>query len=451
MSHDLRTEVLNKVAQQKIEFINLQFTDILGMVKNVTIPVDNLEDVLDHGAWFDGSAIEGFARIVESDMYLVPDLTTYAQLPWYTTDDVATGRFICDIYTPDGNPFAGDPRHVLANMMHQAAELGYNYQVGPELEFFLFKLNTDGRVTPVPQDHAGYFDVSTDHAAHVRHHMTRALHGLGIEVDSMHHEVAVGQHEIDLRYGQAIRAADNIVTARITMKAVAQRHGLYATFMPKPIGGLNGSGMHVHQNLTDLLTDRNVFYDPTDSYGLSKIGRQFIAGLLAHARGMTAILAPLVNSYKRLVAGYEGVKNYEAPVYLSWGHTNRSALVRVPRTSKERAQATRVELRCPDPSCNPYLAFAVMLAAGIDGMKRRLPLGEAAEEDLFRVDPRARGMETLPGSLAEALEALRQDEVIQAALGPHIYERFVDAKIQEWESYMGYVSQWELDRYLSIF
>lgn len=259
MSNDLRAEVLNKIAQQKIEFINLQFTDILGMVKNVTIPVDNLEDVLDHGAWFDGSAIEGFARIVESDMYLVPDLTTYAQLPWYTSDEVATGRFICDIYTPDGNPFAGDPRHVLSNVMRQAAELGYNYQVGPELEFFLFKLNADGRVAPIPHDHAGYFDVSTDHAAHVRHHMTQALHGFGIEVESMHHEVAVGQHEIDLRYGQAIRAADHIVTARITMKAIAQRHGLYATFMPKPIGGLNGSGMHVHQNLTDLLTDAMCF------------------------------------------------------------------------------------------------------------------------------------------------------------------------------------------------
>jgi glutamine synthetase len=450
VSQDLRAEIIDTIAQQQIEFINLQFTDILGMVKSVTIPVDKLEEALDYGIWFDGSSIEGFVRIVESDMYLVPDLTTYAHIPW-NEHGVATARMICDVYTPDGKRFAGDPRYVLANVMHQAAELGYNYKVGPELEFFLFKPDQNGRVLPIPQDSAGYFDISTDYAAHVRHQMTRALRGLGIAVEASHHEVAPGQHEIDLSYGDAVHTADHLVTARVAIKAIAQQHGLYATFMPKPIANLNGSGMHVHQNLTNLLTDKNVFFDPTDSYGLSKIGRQFIAGLLTHAHGMSAVLSPLVNSYKRLVAGYEGIKNFEAPVYVSWGHTNRSALVRVPRTSRDRPHTTRVELRCPDPSCNPYLAFAVMLAAGLDGIKQRLSLGEAAEEDLFRVDPRARGMEILPRSLGEALDALKKDEVIQTALGPHIYERFMEAKMQEWDSYCGYISRWEIERYLHIF
>lgn len=450
MNEELRADVLNMVDQQQIEFINLQFTDILGMVKNVTIPADRLEDALDHGVWFDGSAIEGFARIAESDMYLVPDLATYAHVPWEQNAGVVTARLICDVYTTNGNPFAGDPRHVLSNILRQAADMGYAYKVGPELEFFLFKPGPDGRVIPTPYDNAGYFDVSTDQAAHVRNQMTKALRAFGINIEASHHEVAVGQHEIDLSYSDALRAADDTVTFRVTLKAIAQLNGLYATFMPKPIGELNGSGMHVHQNLMDLVTGQNVFYDSHDPYGLSKVGRQFIAGLLAHARGMTAVLAPLVNSYKRLVAGYERV-NYEAPIYLSWGHTNRSALVRVPRTSKGRPHATRVELRCPDPSCNPYLAFAVMLAAGLDGIKRQLSLGEAAEEDLFRVDPRALGLEALPRSLGEALHALSEDEVIKAALGPHVYERFLDAKAQEWDSYCGYVTQWEIDRYLMMF
>ncbi len=450
MSQDLRTEIIDTVAHQQVEFINLQFTDILGMVKSVTIPVDKLEEALDYGIWFDGSSIEGFVRIVESDMYLVPDLTTYARVYW-NEQGVATARMICDVYTPDGKRFAGDPRYALANVMHQAAELGYNYKVGPELEFFLFRPDQNGRVLPVPQDSAGYFDISTDYAAHVRHEMTRALRGFGMAVEASHHEVAPGQHEIDLSYGDAVHTADNLVTARVAIKAIAQQHGLYATFMPKPIANLNGSGMHVHQNLTNLLTDKNIFFDPTDPYGLSKIGRQFIAGLLTHAHGMSAVLSPLVNSYKRLVAGYEGVKNFEAPVYVSWGHTNRSALVRVPRTSRDRPHTTRVELRCPDPSCNPYLALAVMLAAGLDGIKQRLSLGEATEEDLFRVDPRARGMEILPRSLGEALDALRKDEVIQTALGSHIYERFLEAKMQEWDSYCGYISRWEIERYLHIF
>jgi len=437
-------EILAAVEEQGIEFINLQFTDVVGLVKNVTIPADQLPDCLDHGVWFDGSSIEGFARIAESDMFLVPGLESFAAIPWDRDAGYPTARMICDVYMPDGKPFAGDPRHILKLAVEDAARMGMVYQVGPELEFFLFKTNA-GRPAPDPHDAAGYFDVSTDLATHIRRQMVRALAAFGIEVEASHHEVALGQHEIDFKYGPALRTADHAVTFRTTLKAIAQQQGLYATFMPKPIAGINGSGMHVHQSLIDLKTGKNLFYDANDPYGLSQIARSFIAGLLAHAKGMIAILAPLVNSYKRLVPGYE------APIYLSWGRTNRSALVRVPRISPRRPQATRIELRCPDPSCNPYLAFAVMLKAGLDGIRRQLPLSEAAEEDLYDVDPRARKLETLPGSLGEALEELQRDEVIAAALGPHALERFVEAKSQEWAAYQFAVSQWELDRYLPIY
>ena len=438
-------DILKLVKDEQVEFISLQFTDIVGMVKNVTIPVAQLGDCLDHGVWFDGSSIEGFARIAESDMFLVPDLESFAVVPWDRGDGFTTARLICDVFTPDGKPFAGDPRHVLKSALAEAEGMGYVYNCGPELEFFLFKPDADGRPVPVPHDAAGYFDVSTDMATHIRRHMVRALAAFGIEVEAAHHEVAIGQHEIDFKYGPALRTADHAVTFRAALKAVAQQHNLYVTFMPKPLAAINGSGMHVHQSFSDAKTGKNLFYDGNDPYGLSKVARHFIAGLLAHAKGMIAVLAPLVNSYKRLVPGYE------APVYLSWGRTNRSALVRVPRISAGRPQATRVELRCPDPSCNPYLAFAVMLKAGLDGVKRELPLPDAAEEDLYHVDPRARGLETLPGSLGDALAELQRDEVIAAALGPHIFERFIEAKAQEWNEYRLYVSQWELDRYLPIY
>ncbi|NJM05738.1 type I glutamate--ammonia ligase [Candidatus Gracilibacteria bacterium] len=445
MSDDLRAAVLQQAAEQHIAFVNLQFTDILGMVKNVTIPVEELPAAIERGVWFDGSSIEGYARTVESDMYLVPDLTTFVPLPWDQQPGIATARVICTVHMPDGKPFAGDPRAVLGNMLKQAAEAGFLYNVGPEIEFFLFKPGSDGRIAALPHDDAGYFDVSTDQATHIRRQMVRALQQMGIGVEAMHHEVASGQHEIDLGYGEALRTADHLVTLRVAAKAIAQLNGLYATFMPKPIVGVNGNGLHLHQSLTDIVTGRNAFYDADDMYGLSPIARHFIAGLLMHARGMCVVLAPLVNSYKRLVPGYE------APVYISWGRTNRSALVRVPRVRFGRNEATRVELRCPDPACNPYLAFAVMLAAGLDGIRRSLSLRDAAEEDLFHVDPRTRGLEMLPSSLGLALEALRQDEVIQAALGPQVYERFVEARQQEWDSYRAYVSEWEVQRYLPIF
>lgn len=435
--------ILQRVAEEKVEFINLQFSDITGMVKNVTIPVAQLGDCLDHGVWFDGSSIEGFARVAESDMFLVPDLETFALIPWDKT--YITARMICDVFTPDNKPFAGDPRFILRQAVEQAAQMGFGYNVGPELEFFLFRNGPDGRPAADPHDGAGYFDVSPDMASNIRRHMVQVLAGFGIEVEAMHHEVAIGQHEIDFRYGPALRTADHAVTFRMACKAVAQMHNLYATFMPKPVAGIAGSGMHVHQSLSDLKTGKNAFYDVTDAYGLSPTARHFMAGLLTHAKGMCAILAPLVNSYKRLVPGYE------APVYLSWGRTNRSALVRVPRVTSGRPQSTRAELRCPDPSCNPYLAFAVMLCAGLDGIRNQLPLPRPLEEDLYHVDPRAYQLEMLPGSLGEALIELQRDEVICAALGPHIVERFVEAKTQEWNDYRVYVSQWELDRYLATY
>jgi glutamine synthetase len=444
MSDDPRETLLRRVKADNVAFVNLQFTDVLGIGKTVTIPVEELPDALDHGVWFDGSSIEGFARLVESDMYLVPDISTYAIIPWDQEHGLITARLICSVYTPDGKPFAGDPRNVLRRMLDQAAAIGYRFMVAPELEFFLFKTDQNGQILE-PHDKAGYFDVSTDLATHIRRQMARTLQAMGITVEAVHHEVAPGQHEIDLRYADALSSADHLITARVALKAVAQRNGLHATFMPKPLAGVNGSGMHVHQSLVDRETGKNLFADPEDPYGLSPLARHFIAGLLAHARGMCVLLAPLVNSYKRLIPGFE------APVHISWGRTNRSALVRVPRITAGRHQATRVELRCPDPACNPYLAYTAMLAAGLDGIRRKLPLRDAAEEDLFHVDPRARGLAMLPTSLGSALDALREDEVILEAIGPSVAERFLDAKQQEWESYRAYVSQWEIDRYLAIF
>lgn len=441
-----KSDILVKLEEQQVRFINLQFTDIVGIIKNVTIPVSRMDAALDHGVWFDGSSIEGFARIAESDMYLVLDPDTFALIPWESTGEYATVRFICDVYTPDGQPFAGDPRAVLKRVMAEAHALGYEYNTGPELEFFLFKPGPNGELKPIPHDAAGYFDVSTDYATHIRRQMVSALQNFGIVVEASHHEVAIGQHEIDFEYGDALKTADSAVTFRTVLKAVAQMNGLYATFMPKPIAGVNGSGMHVHQSFFSIETGKNLFFDPEGDRGLSPLALSFIAGLLDHAPGMTAILAPLVNSYKRLVPGYE------APIYISWGRTNRSALVRVPRISAGRStQATRVELRCPDPAANPYLAFAVMLAAGLDGIKRGLKPPPAVEEDLYHVDPVARGLKTLPSSLGDALDALKQDAVVQAALGEHIYERYLEAKQQEWNEYRLYVSQWELDRYLPIY
>ncbi|RIK57284.1 MAG: type I glutamate--ammonia ligase [Chloroflexi bacterium] len=432
------------IKRNDIRFIRLQFSDIVGIAKHVTIPIGHWDTAISHGLWFDGSAVEGFARVAESDMYLVPDLSTFAVVPWEM--DLSTARVICDVYTPDGEPFGGDPRYVLKRQLERARALGLDYMVGPELEFFLFHRYPDGGLMPLkPHDRAGYFDVSTDLAHSVRRQMVDALQSMGINVETSHHEVAIGQSEIDFSYGHALPAADNTITFRTTLKAIAQKNNLHCTFMPKPIAGIAGSGMHVHQSLWDRETKETVMYDGDNEYGLSETALQFIAGQLAHGRAMTAILAPLVNSYKRLVPGYE------APVYLSWARTNRSALIRIPRISRGRHRSVRCELRCPDPSANPYLAFAVMLAAGLDGIEKRMTPPSPTEEDLYHVDGARSGLETLPGDLGEALDELRRDEVVQDALGQHAYERFMEAKTQEWNEYRLYVSQWELDRYLTIF
>jgi glutamine synthetase len=442
-----KEEIARCVDKDGIEFVSLQFTDIVGVVKSVIIPIAELATALDHGIWFDGSSVEGFARIAESDMYLVPDLDTYAVIPWQRENN-PTARLICDVYTPEGEPFPGDPRYVLKRALREAEQKGWVYHTGPEPEFFLFRRDGDGRAVPRPHDQGGYFDLSTDRGVEVRKEMSKALAAFGICVEASHHEVAHGQQEIDFRFAAALRAADNVVTFKATLKEVARQHGLHATFMPKPIAGVNGSGMHVHQSLFDASTGENLFADGRSEYGLSPLALQFIAGQLSHARGMCAVLAPLVNSYKRLVPGYE------APVYISWGQINRSALIRVPQVNPDRAESTRLELRCPDPSCNPYLAFAVMLRAGLDGLERRLQPPGVSNEDLYHLDDWERethGLSTLPGSLGEALEELSHDDLVRQTLGEHIADRFMEAKAAEWQEYCTHVSGWELDRYLSIY
>jgi glutamine synthetase len=446
MPHDPeKTQRITEIiAEKQVQFVNLQFTDIMGVVKSVGLPIEMWPEVLDHGMWFDGSSVQGFARIAESDMLLHPDLDTFAVIPWDT--DVATARVICDVHLPSGEPFSGDPRQVLRRALAEAASLGYEYYTGPELEFFLFKPSADGSLLPLrPHDQAGYFDVSTDLAHSVRRQMVTALGAFGITVEALHHEVAVGQHEIDFKYDRALRTADNAVSLRLTLKAIAQRHGLYATFMPKPVAGINGSGMHTHQSL--WRDGKNAFADPADAYGLSLAAKQFIAGQLHHARAMSAVIAPLVNSYKRLVPGYE------APVYLSWARTNRSALIRIPKVSPGRVlTATRTELRCPDPSANPYLAFAVMLRAGLDGIRRALPVPDPNEEDLYHLDEGALARLTaMPGSLGEAIEELKASALVRETFGDHLFERYLEGRRLEWDEYRLSVSQWELERYLPVY
>ena len=442
-----KDEIARRVAEEHIEFVSMQFTDIVGVVKSVTIPVQELDVALDRGIWFDGSSVEGFARIAESDMYLVPDLETFAIIPWEQSSG-PSARFICDVYTPSGEPFPGDPRYVLKRALSKAAAKGMTFHAGPEPEFFLFRRDGDGRAVPRPHDQGGYFDLSTDRGGEVRKEMVKALAAFGIRVEASHHEVATGQHEIDFRYTDALRAADNVVTFKATLKQIARQHGLHATFMPKPMAGDSGSGMHVHQSLVRVQNGENAFADSQDDFGLSELARQFVAGQLAHARGMCAVLSPLVNSYKRLVPGYE------APVYVSWGQINRSALIRVPQVTPDRPESTRLELRCPDPSCNPYLAFAVMLRAGLAGIEKAMAVPPISNEDLYHLDDQgrqARGLDTLPGSLGEALTELADDDLMRDALGDHILERFLEAKSIEWQEYLIQVSDWELDRYLSIY
>lgn len=452
------SRLLEHVESLNIRFLNLEFTDVVGLAKCVTIPVEQLADCLTTGKWFDGSAIEGFARVAETDMYLRPDPATFAVTPWRTDTllgDAAgsdTARMICDVLMPTGERFEGDPRAVLHAAQEEAAALGYRYMISPELEFFLLHESGGAMPEPLLHDHGGYFDLSTDPAADVRREISAELVRMGIGIESSHHEVAAGQHEIDFIPDDALRIADAIVTARYTIKAIAQRHGLMATFLPKPFFGINGSGMHTHQVLMRLSDGSNAFADPGDTtnagYGLSELGKRFIAGQLEHAPGMCAVVAPLVNSYKRLVPGYE------APVMISWGRVNREALVRVPRATPGHPESLRVELRSPDPSCNPYLAFAVMLRAGLDGIARDLPLAPPVEEGLYTLEESARlrkGIAVLPATLGEALAALASDEVVRVALGPLVAAWFDEAKAQEWQEYRRQIHPWELERYLPLF
>lgn len=440
-----RESLLAELDAHKVAYVALWFTDLSGIVKSVTIPAHKVAGVLDHGLHFDGSSIEGFARVAESDMLLVPDPSTLAVFPWDAPEE-RTARLICQVTTPEGAPFIGDPRTILQRQLHEAQALGFRFKTGMELEFFLFRAGDDGPLLPLqPFDEASYFDLSNDLAHSIRRRLVTTLESLGIRVDSAHHEIGSGQHEIDLEYRDALTMADQILTARAVLRSGAMRHGLFCTFMPRPSAALPGSGMHTHQSLHDLATDANVFADATHEYGLSETARYFLAGQLAHARAITAILAPLVNSYKRLAT------SFEAPRYVSWAHVNRAgaAMIRVPHVAGHE-EHTRLEIRCPDPSSNPYLATAVMLAAGLDGICSQTPLPDALEETLIGKDrARHRQAEVLPSSLDEALAALEQDDVILEALGPYISDRYLAAKRQELESYNSQVTTWELDRYLA--
>jgi glutamine synthetase len=442
-----KDELLSQVKADNVKFISLQFTDVTGAVKSVDIPVERLASALEDGVWFDGSSVEGFARIQESDMRLVIDPETYTILPW-SPADLRRARVFCDIFQPDGVPFPGDPRGTLKQMLSKIDAQGWTYNVGPEPEFFLFRRNGPDSIHPVPHDVGGYFDFSaSDDAVRVRTELMASLSGMGLEVEMGHHEVALGQHEIDFRFTDALRAADNILTLKYTVKAIAAQHGLIASFMPKPIFGINGSGMHCHQSLFDSRGD-NLFFDAQDEFYLSKLAYGFIAGQLRHARAMAAVVAPTINSYKRLVPGYE------APVYIGWAQINRSALVRIPRFTPGREKSMRAELRFPDPSANPYLALTVMLAAALDGIDHQLPCPQPLNNlNVYHLTPEERqsmGIGELPGSLAEAMRELDADAVLQKALGPVIYDAFRRAKWAEIEENRMRVTDWEVERYLEV-
>jgi glutamine synthetase len=438
-----RAKILEMTDRANVKFMRLQFTDILGVIKNVEIPDRQFPAALDGEIMFDGSSIEGFVRIEESDMYLRPDLSTFRILPWTQNTGEKVGRLICDIYNPDGTPFAGCPRHALKRAIAMAAEQGYVMNAGPEAEFFLFQTR-GGDPTTETHDAAGYFDLApVDLGEDVRRQIVLALEAMGFEVEAAHHEVAAGQHEIDFRYDDVLATADNVSTFRFIVKNVARENGLHATFMPKPIYGINGSGMHTHQSL--LADEGNAFYDEDAPWQLSRVCLNYIAGLLRHAKGFCAITNPLVNSYKRLVPGYE------APTNIAWSEKNRSPLVRVPAS---RGNATRIELRMPDPSCNPYLAFAVMLRAGLDGIENDLDPGPPINKNIFKMSHRERRhlrIDELPANLSEALDELEKDDLVRNALGHHIFEHFLEAKREEWDGYIRHVSPWEVERYLKVY
>lgn len=435
-----REDIIRIVQEEDVRFIRMQFVDIFGQLKNVAITAGQLEKALDNRVMIDGSSIEGFVRVHESDQYLRPDLSSFAIYPWRPSNG-RVARLLCDVYNPDGTPFIGDPRLVLRKVIARARSQGFTLNVGPECEFFLFQTDGEGRPMVKTNDEAGYFDLGPlDHGESTRREVCLNLEEMGFVVEASHHEVAPGQHEIDIKYSEAMDAADNIMTFKLAVKTLAQRNGLHATFMPKPLSGVSGSGMHINMSL--FKEDRNIFYDAGGKHGLSKEAYGFIAGIMEHIKAITAITNPLVNSYKRLVPGYE------APCYCAWSANNRSALIRIPLV---RGRTTRVELRSPDPSCNPYLALAVCLAAGLDGMERGLTPPPEINEDLFAMgdeERRARGIDLLPATLHEALEELKQDPFILDVLGPHVSKAYISGKEKECEEYRTQVSEWERRKYL---
>lgn len=443
MAHYTREDIIRFVEENDVEFIRLQFTDIFGILKNVAIPRSQLKKALDNEMMFDGSSIDGFARIEESDMYLRPDLDSFVIFPWRPqTGKVA--RLICDVYKTDGTPFEGDPRYLLKKAVAKAAEYGYTFNVGPECEFFLFNVDENGAPTTESMDRAGYFDLGpNDLGENARRDIVLTLENMGFEIEASHHECAPAQHEIDFKYGEAVKTADSIMTFKLAVKTIAQKHGLHATFMPKPKANMCGSGMHINMSLEK--DGRNIFADPDGENGLSKEAYHFIAGIMEHINAITAITNPLVNSYKRLVPGYE------APVYIAWSAKNRSPLIRIPAA---RGKGTRVELRCPDPSANPYFALAVCLMAGLDGIERKLEPCKSVDVNIYELTKKQKkelGIESLPETLYDALKALEKDEYLMNFLGLETAEKYIDAKKSEWKDYKFKVTQWEIDEYLYKF
>ena len=441
MSRYTKDDIFRMVEEEDVEFIRLQFTDIFGTLKNIAITSSQLEKALDNKCMFDGSSVEGFVRIEESDMYLYPDYDTFEIFPWRPQQG-KVARLICDVYTPDGKPFEGDPRWILKKTIKEANEMGYRFDVGPECEFFLFHTDDNGLPTTLSHEKAGYFDLGpNDLGENIRRDMVLTLEEMGFEIEASHHEVAPAQHEIDFKYDEVLKTADNIQTFKMTVKTIAKRHGLYATFMPKPKFGISGSGMHINMSLATE-EGKNIFADENGKIGLSDDAYHFIAGIMKHARGMSAITNPLVNSYKRLVPGYE------APVYIAWSAKNRSPLIRIPAS---RGNGTRVELRNPDPTANPYLVLALCLAAGLDGIKNKIEVPGSVDCSIYEMTPgerRAAGIENMPADLKEAVDCLVADEFLCSVLGEHITTKYVEAKMKEWENYTTRVSQWEIDEYL---
>ena len=441
MSRYTKDDIFRMVEEEDVEFIRLQFTDIFGTLKNIAITSSQLEKALDNKCMFDGSSVEGFVRIEESDMYLYPDYDTFEIFPWRPQQG-KVARLICDVYTPDGKPFEGDPRWILKKTIKEANEMGYRFDVGPECEFFLFHTDDNGLPTTLSHEKAGYFDLGPNELGeNIRRDMVLTLEEMGFEIEASHHEVAPAQHEIDFKYDEVLKTADNIQTFKMTVKTIAKRHGLYATFMPKPKFGISGSGMHINMSLATE-EGKNIFADENGKIGLSDDAYHFIAGIMKHARGMSAITNPLVNSYKRLVPGYE------APVYIAWSAKNRSPLIRIPAS---RGNGTRVELRNPDPTANPYLVLALCLAAGLDGIKNKIEVPDSVDCNIYEMTPgerRAAGIENMPADLKEAVDCLVADEFLCSVLGEHITTKYVEAKMKEWENYTTRVSQWEIDEYL---